>query len=144
MKKAILLLILIFNCIAANARVVKDYFIENDFYYILFCPENVEELKIEGDGGIEFFVNSDIENSKNFITMVAHKKSGMSINIETDEEIYTYNITSDINAPENCDENLIRMDVDAQLPKEKFSNKEFEENIMPDSTVVNLRKGIKQ
>lgn len=141
MKKAILLLILVFNCIAANASVVKDYFIEKDFYYIFFCPENVEKLQIEGDGGIEFFVNSDLENSKNFITLVAHKKSVMSINIETDEEILTYNITSDINAPENCDENLIRMDVDAQLPVEKFDNKDFEENILPDSTIINTRKG---
>ena len=117
MKKLVLFLMLILGITSVNANEIKNYYIEKNVYYLLFCPNDLDELRIKGDGEIDFSVNSDIENEKTFITMIAADNSELSVNILANSKNYKYNIISKDNADETCDSTLVRLDTDALPPK---------------------------
>ena len=116
MKKLVLFLILILSVVSVRADEIKNYYIENNIYYLLFCPNDIDELKIQGDGEINFEVNSDIENSKNFITLIALGNSELNVSILAEDKKYLYNIISKTNARETCDDTLIKLDAEALPP----------------------------
>ena len=129
MKKVALILILILFAVWAKADETKNYYIEKNVYYLLFCPNDVDELKIDGTGDIDFSVNSDIENSKNFITMISSGDSELRVNILTDEKNYFYNIISKGKTKENCDDTLVRLDENIVPAPESIT--EEDEKVLP-------------